>query len=132
MFYQKYEAENASLSGKAKFANDHTGYSGSGFICGYGNVGAKALFTVVVPQAGDYIVSIRYANASEANKSLSIYVNGVKIKQTYFTKHSSWSAWDDNSEVLSLKRGINTISLQRDEEDGGTVNIDYITVKEIR
>jgi len=132
MFFQKYEAENASLSGKAQFANDHAGYSGSGFICGYGNVGAKALFTVVVPQTGDYIVTIRYANASEANKTLSIYVNGIKIKQTYFIRHSSWSIWDDTSEVLSLKRGINTISLQRDEEDGGTVNIDYITVSEIR
>jgi len=74
-----YEAENAELSGKAFVANDHSGYSGTGFVCGYGNVGAKALFTVNVPKEGDYSIKVRYSNASEADKTLSIYVNGEKI-----------------------------------------------------
>ncbi len=99
-----YEAENAELSGKAFVANDHSGYSGTGFVCGYGNVGAKALFTVNVPKEGDYSIKVRYSNASEADKTLSIYVNGEKI-------------------------GSNTISLQRDEDDGGSVNLDYLLVE---
>ncbi len=131
VFTKKYEAEDAILSGSARVAYDHTGYSGSGFICGYGNVGAKALFTVIAPQAGNYTIHIRYSNASEAKKSLSIYVNGIKIKQTFFTRLSNWDTWEDDYEALYLNEGINTISLQRDDDDGGTVNLDNITVTQI-
>ncbi|KNY25393.1 CBM35 domain-containing protein [Pseudobacteroides cellulosolvens] len=125
----KYEAENAGLSGNAVVANDHSGYSGTGFVCGYGNIGAKALFTVNVPKEGDYIIKVRYANASEAEKSLSLYVNAVKTSQIKFSRFTSWSNWSEVQASVHLNSGANTISLQRDIEDGGSVNLDYLLIE---
>lgn len=124
----RYEAEAATLTGGARKAYDHEGYSGSGFVCGYGNDGADTEFTVKATSAGLYRLCIRYANASGSDKSLSIYVNGVDVKQTIFAKMSAWNQWADCYEIIELKEGINTISLRRDLEDGGCCNIDYIEV----
>src|SRR5690606_7792054 len=57
-----YEAEEAALSGGAGIANEHNGYSGSGFVDGFGSLGAAVTFTVTVDEAGTYPVHIRYAN----------------------------------------------------------------------
>src|SRR5258707_1004805 len=73
-----YEAENAALSGGTVVASDHTGYTGTGFVGGYtdANKGnANTAFTVPESAAGSTTTTLRYANGTGSQMSLSLYVN---------------------------------------------------------
>ena len=122
----KYEAENATRSGGAAVNTNHTGYSGSGFVDKYETVGATTTFTVTANTTGSYNVILRYANAGGAARTLSIYVNGTRIRQTSFPTLANWDTWGDKTEALNLNSGSNTIALKYDSGDSGGVNLDYI------
>ncbi len=54
----------------------------SGFVAGFSTSGAAATYTVNVSSAGNYDVTLRYANGSWPNSNgsnLQIYVNTAKI-----------------------------------------------------
>jgi len=127
----QYEAESAALSGGTTVATDHSGYTGSGFVGGYtdGNKGnAATTFTVNVANAGSATVTARYANGTGASMTLSIYVNGAKIRQTTFPALTNWDTWGTVAEALTLNAGGNTIAYKFDTTDSGNINLDNITV----
>lgn len=129
-----YEAESALLLGGAVYANDHTGYSGSGFVGGFidGNKGnAAAQFTVSAAAAGVHNVTVRYANGNGSAKTLSLYVNGVKMKQTTLNATANWDSWTTSTEALTLAAGSNTIRYKFDTTDTGNVNLDKIDVEAV-
>lgn len=127
----KLQAEDATLSNAASFNNDHQDYSGGGFVDGYWNLGAKTTFNVNVPLTQNYNVTLRYGNALNPNGTVSIYVNGTKIKQTSLPMMANWDTWGTKTETLALVAGNNTISYQYDSGDTGYVNLDYINVAPI-
>lgn len=129
------EAEQAQLSGGASVAGDHAGYSGSGFVAGYGQVGATATFTVSdVPAAGDYALAIRYANDPAASgdggacmpRTLSVYANGDDVQTATLDPTGSWDTWAVARTTVPLRAGENTVALARDADDCGNVNVDWI------
>ncbi|MFC5401302.1 TIM-barrel domain-containing protein [Cohnella soli] len=131
----KLEAEDASLSGnttatKAGKNTNHTGYSGSGFADGFDNAGAAATFYADVKTAGDYNIALRYANATGSAKSISIFVNGARVKSTSLANLANWNTWSTQSETIPLNAGRNAITYKYYSEGGdtGNVNLDYITV----
>lgn len=122
----RYEAETATLSGGASVATNHQGYSGSGFVEGYWNVGATVSFSVDVPEAGSKVITLAYSNGNSSINTVSIYVNGKKVKQASLRSSGSWEMWSTASEVLELKTGTNSIAYKYDPDDSGNVNLDYI------
>ncbi len=127
----RVEAENSGLSGSAGVASDHTGYTGSGFVAGYGSVGAATTFTVNVPTAGSYPISLRYSNGpnpSAGAKTLGLYVNGSKVRQVSLADTGNWDTWAAQAETVSLRAGGNTIAYKMDTGDVGHVNLDSLTV----
>ncbi|ANC77416.1 glycosyl hydrolase family 31 [Fictibacillus phosphorivorans] len=131
----QYEAEEGSLSGdtvttKSKVNNNHTNYTGTGFVEGFDNKGAAVTFYTNVKTAGDYSVNLRYANASGSNQKVSVFVNGKRVKQTLLTNLANWDTWGTKVETLALNAGQNIITYKYSGEmdDSGNVNIDNITV----
>jgi len=131
----QYEAEEASLSGrtmstKAGVNNNHAGYSGTGFVDGFHNEGAAVTFYANVETGGDYNVDLRYANATGSDKTVSIFVNGQRVKQTVLPSLTNWSEWGTKTETLPLQAGQNVITYKYygDAGDSGNVNLDYIAV----
>ncbi|GAA4811576.1 family 16 glycoside hydrolase [Streptomyces ziwulingensis] len=129
----RYEAEEATLTGTAGVNTDHTGYSGSGFVDRYATEGkVGTAFDVTVPKAGAYDVGLRYSNGPDpfdGPKSLSLYANGQKVRQTALPSTGDWDTWSTRTERLSLRAGHNTISYRYDPGDTGHVNLDLITVR---
>ncbi|MEK3700587.1 discoidin domain-containing protein [Paenibacillus sp. FSL R10-2199] len=123
-----YEAEAAALSGGAKTNTDHTGYTGSAFVDGYLAQGAATTFTVSAASAGNYSAALRYANASGSTRTLSVYVNGTKIKQTSLANLANWDTWSTQAEILALNAGNNTIAYKYDASDSGNVNLDQLVL----
>ncbi|MGC9380748.1 family 16 glycoside hydrolase [Streptomyces sp. MH13] len=127
-----YEAEEARLTGTAGVDTDHVGYSGSGFVDRYDTEGkAATTFDVTVPKSGTYDVGLRYSNGPnpfEGTKSLSLYANGKKVRQTELASTGDWDSWSTQTERLRLRAGHNTVSYRYDPGDTGHVNLDLITV----
>jgi hypothetical protein len=126
-----YEAESASHSGGAKLGTDHPSYSGSGFVDGYWTEGATTQFAVRTARDGTYHVGLRYSNGpnpAPGTKSLSVYVNGTKVRQVPLPTTETWDQWATRVEPLALKEGVNTIAYKYDSGDKGNVNLDSITV----
>ncbi|MFJ9587832.1 family 16 glycoside hydrolase [Streptomyces acidicola] len=128
----RYEAEEARLTGTAGIDTDHAAYSGSGFVDRYSTEGkAATTFDVTVPKAGTYDVNLRYSNGPnpfQGTKSLSLYVNGAKDRQTKLASTGDWDTWSTQTESLDLRAGHNTISYRFGSGDTGHVNLDLITV----
>ena len=123
-----YEAEDAELWGSASKDSTHPGFSGDGFVSGYGEPEAMTTFRVDVPTAGEYQIDLCYANATNSAKMLSIYVNEERIRQTRLPNGSRWNMWLINTEALRLKAGRNEISYRKTSGDTGQVNLDFIGV----
>jgi hypothetical protein len=127
----RVEAENAGLSGSAGVASDHTGYTGSGFVAGYGSVGAATTFSVDVPSAGSYPVALRFSNGpnpSAGAKTVSLYVNGSKVRQVSLADTGNWDTWATKTDTVTLRAGGNTVAYKVDTGDVGNVNLDSLTV----
>ncbi|MHA6531490.1 CBM35 domain-containing protein [Paenibacillus sp. BAC0078] len=125
-----YEAENAVLSGNAKVDADHAGYSGTGFAGGLWISNSAVSFKVNAANAGNYSVNLGYSLGFNDDRTLSMYVNGQKIKQVDFFSLKSWDKWADRYDNVFLREGENTIMYKYDAGDTGNVNLDYITVTE--
>jgi hypothetical protein len=125
------QAESAARSGGAVFGNDHAGFTGSGFVATYGSVGSTTAFSVNSASTGARAVTVRYANGgwpTVGAKTLSLYVNGIKVKQVSLPATANWSTWADHTQTLTLNAGNNTVTYRIDSGDTGFVNLDRITV----
>lgn len=132
---QTYEAEYASLFGastdtQASVNQNHSGYSGAGFVDKLEAAGAGVTFYAKVANAGDYDVTFRYANGDAAERSLSVYVNGAYIGKTIMPSTGHWDTWADCLMQLPLAAGNNIITLKHEDASGDTgyVNLDSCTV----
>lgn len=121
-----YEAEEAQLAGGVKANTSAVAYSGTGIVSGYDVPGASVTFTVDTSAADIYNLNLKYANATGEEKTLSLYVNGTKVKQIKFPTLSDWNTWDMVTTKVYLKEGVNAIEYRYDENDSGDVWLDYI------
>jgi hypothetical protein len=126
-----FEAEEAKLAGGAGINTDHVGYSGGGFVDGYGTLGASTTFTVPVERGGRYNIGLRYSNGPNpfsGTKTVSMYVNGRKMRQSHLLSTGNWDSWATHTESVSLPTGVNTITFKHEDGDDGHVNLDLLTV----
>ncbi|MFE6648051.1 family 16 glycoside hydrolase [Nocardioides sp. NPDC057772] len=125
------EAEQATLRGSANVAVEHNGYSGSGFVDGFGNVGASVTFDAKVARAGTYPVRLRYANGPDpapGTKRVSVYLNGTEVEPWALESTGDWQTWGTATRPMRLKAGLNRITLRYDQGDEGNVNFDVLKV----
>jgi alpha-glucosidase (family GH31 glycosyl hydrolase) len=132
---QKYEAEYSSLSGQTvqgqpEVDNNHSGFSGTGFVDNIETDQAALTFYTKTSNAGDYELTLRCSNGDQVDKSLSAYVNGTYCGQVVIPVTTNWDSWEDVEVLLPLSAGNNSITFKYDQTDGDTgyANIDYLTV----
>ncbi|MDP9793290.1 hypothetical protein J2S43_001802 [Catenuloplanes nepalensis] len=125
------EAENSGLTGSTSVGTDHPGYTGTGFSAGHGAAGSATTFTVNVQTAGTYPISLRYSNGpnpSQMTKTMSVYVNGARVKQVSLPSTANWDTWATQADSVTLRAGANTVGYRVDAADTGHVNLDSLTV----
>lgn len=124
------EAESAQLSGGAAVSTEHPGYTGSGFVGGFtdANKGAASVaFTVHSEAAGAGSIALRYANGTTATMTLSLYVNGVRLRQVSLPATANWDTWATHEEAVGYRAGDNTVTWTFTTSDSGNVNLDNAT-----
>ena len=130
---QRYEAETATLAGGANAQTEHAGYSGTGYVGGYQNVGASTTFKVIAFADGETDVTLGYVNGPNpfsGIKRVSVYVNGSFVKKLPLPDTGAWTNYRTFADKLVLRAGSNDISIRYDMGDDGNVNLDYLDVKQ--
>lgn len=125
------EAENATLSGGAVVATDHTGYQGSGFVGGFtdGNKGnAQVAFAVTAASTSSHTLSLRYANGTGSAKTLTLLVDGASAGQVSLPATANWDSWATQTSTVTLSAGAHTIAYRFSSSDSGNVNLDALDV----
>ena len=90
--------------------------------------GSFAEFTAYVPKADKYMLNVRYANGSDANRIMDISVNGTKALTQDFNGTGTWTTWETANILVSLEAGANIIRLTSAMDQGGP-NLDWFEVK---
>lgn len=125
------QAEDATLSGGATVATDHTGYQGSGFVGGFtdGNKGnAQVAFSVTAATASSHELALRYANGTSAARTLTLFVDGASAGQMTLPATTNWDSWATQTSTVTLSAGAHTVAYKFGSADSGNVNLDALTV----
>lgn len=118
----RYEAEQAFMTGGV--------VSGGSYATGFGSENAALLFSVYAGEAGDYETVVRYRNSSGSGKTLGLSVNGLE-QNGGLALPALGGSWSETVVTLSLRAGMNTVTLQSDEAAPASsgVDIDAIAVR---
>ncbi|MCM1132694.1 MAG: GDSL-type esterase/lipase family protein [Ruminococcus flavefaciens] len=131
-----YAVDQSWSSGVAETVNEgftKTSPTEKSEVTGYLNLDnmldSSVTFDVEVPVNGNYMTHIRFANGTDSDRKMKVYVNGNTTDYWVqsFTGTGAWSTWAEFGIVLPLVAGRNTIQLVSATENGGP-NLDYITL----
>ena len=120
-----YQAEDAEYVGPMEVANQ-PGYNGTGFLDYTNTHNDYIKWNVYVPADGTYLLTFRYAIASN-NRPLKLTINdAVRIASLAFNSTGAWSTWKTVATNQALVEGNNTIMLTAIGSSGG--NFDELTI----
>jgi hypothetical protein len=124
------EAEDALNTGGVKTNVNHTGYSGRAFLDGLWSQGASSSYTVHrdTSAPGEESVTVRYANANSDPRTMTLSVDGTKVRQLTFPKVSdSWDSWGTVTfEGIPVSGRDPVVSLSYQAGDSGSINLDWL------
>lgn len=132
---QVYEAENATVVNANTFgsSNASNGYY-VGQIDNDTDMRSDSFvdFTVNVPEARNYTMTIRYANGTGATSTHGLAYNGGGWSTVSYAPTAGWGQFDTTSVTVDLDAGYNVIRLAKGSPyfDGGTgyAELDSITL----
>ena len=124
------EAEDALNTGGVKTNVNHTGYAGRAFIDGLWSQGASSSYTLhrATERPGLGTITLRYANANDDARTMTLSVNGQKARQVTFPKVSG--SWDDWGTVtigdLPIGGRDPVVTVSYEPGDNGSINLDWL------
>lgn len=132
-----YEAEDGVEAGTCsgpiggEYYEAHTGDGATSCFGG----GSSQTLTVTAPAAGTYTFDLRYSASREGawsldgSRTISLYVNGAKVRQLRFPWTGSWGSLSNlSASDVPLNAGTNTVALQVDPGDIGWISWDSLNV----
>ncbi len=111
-----YQAEAATFTGTVD--NNHTGFTGAGFINFVAGGENEIVFTICQVQAGSRTVKFRYSLANDEDRKGKLFVNDVYIQTLAFPRTNLFTDWAEEIASVNLQQGINNIKLTWDTTDG--------------
>ncbi|WP_128214175.1 CBM35 domain-containing protein [Clostridium manihotivorum] len=122
-----YEAESASLH-NVSIDTNHAGYSGTGFIDGFAEVGDYVDFNVSVGTTQDYTLRLKYSNYTGATNVREVYVDGKFVSNAYCSDTGSWDSWKTTDVGTNLTAGTHTVRVALNNSKDGAINLDNLVV----
>ncbi len=123
-----YEAETSILSGVSINTN-HAGYTGTGFVDGYGDLYDSVTFDIEVALEDDYTLEFTYANATASECSRLLYVDNQDKGKISFQPLTNWDTWGKAEKGIHLLPGRHRLVLLVTSDYGGYINLDSLRVK---
>jgi dextranase len=126
----RYEAESAIRSSGLTVDTDHAGYTGTGFVANYGQVGDSVTFTISAPEARRYSLVWRYANGAAADATRTVSIDGTAIGRVTLPTDGNWNNWhfDQDTVTPTLSAGSHTVTISVGSGDSGYINLDNLVL----
>lgn len=123
---ERYYAADAELYDSFT-ETSNAGFEGESYVNFDNKIGSFVEWTVEVPADGNYELDFRYANGTDVNRPVKLIVNGDREYGQYvdFNGTGAWTEWKDQTTVIPMKKGKNTIKAYAITQNGGP-NIDFI------
>ncbi|MFY0577398.1 carbohydrate-binding protein [Cystobacter fuscus] len=123
------EAESAGLSGGARIAKDHNGYSGKGFAAGFDVVNSRMTVRAVgVRVAGTYSLQLRYARGLKTQGAVTVQAGTGAASTLTLPSTSDWDSWRTVRTNVTLPSGTSDVSLSCPQAGGCGVNVDTVAL----
>ena len=127
-----YEAEDAQIIPEHRNTDrEHAGFSGDGFITGFGQEGNGISFHANVQRDGDYVVLLRYTNGQSTDRQLELSVDTTAANLIMpCPRTGGWKSWGSYAITVPLKAGENVITIKAgaNANDVANVNVDALIV----
>ncbi len=108
--------------------NNHSGYTGTGFVNTANATGTWFELAVDAPVAANYEVIIRYSSGTNESRRQRVLINGATAISTFAMPYTGgWSNWGEVSFTVNLNEGSNTIRLVSLSPNGAP-NLDRFTL----
>jgi dextranase len=126
----RYEAESAIRSSGLTVDTDHAGYTGTGFVANYGQVGDSVTFTISAPEARRYSLVWRYANGAAGDATRTVSIDGTAIGRVTLPTDGNWNNWhfDQDTVTPTLSAGSHTVTISVGSGDSGYINLDNLVL----
>jgi len=124
----RYEAESA-VKTNVGVNNNHTGYSGSGFVDGFESVNDGVSFVIYASTEDDYTLRFRYANATGATATRNVYIDGQYAGRVTMKPLANWDTWGDGILTVRLKPGLHHLVFWFTSQNSTAINLDYLEVR---
>lgn len=119
-----YEAETA-IKTNVTTNNNHTGYTGTGFVDNFYSTGDGVSFVVNADTADDYALRFRYANGG-SDATRDVFVDGKFAGTVDFESTGLWSSWGYGEVAVNLTQGYHTVVLWQTSSNTGAINLDHL------
>ncbi len=130
--FDRYEAEEAALSGGVRTQTDNAGFSGPGYA-DFPALGSAPTLTFADLRAARPAVHelvIRYANGDRLARRLDLRVNGTSVGLLEFVGQGAWTTWAELRVPVALTGGLNTVELRG--VGGAGPNVDRVELSVLR
>lgn len=118
----RHEAEEALFTPPSQAVyNDDA--SGQHYVGRIDNLSNYVLFTVDVPEAGNYQMDIAYANGTSEIATHSLAINGEQVPSVEYEPTAGWGQFAATTVPVVLTAGTNTIQLSKER---AFAELDYI------
>jgi GH15 family glucan-1,4-alpha-glucosidase len=120
-----FEAENAQLQG-VQVSSEGRGFSGTGYVTGFAQVGTQVTFNVCAPAQGYYTVDFTYAKGTDGLGTRTVMVDGKAYPgQPVFPPLWTWNMWNSGGRrSFHLDAGNHTIGIAFQQADSGEIRLD--------
>ena len=120
---KQYQAEKGTITGGVS-ESSNAGYHGDGYV--NFDKGGDVVVNVKVDTAGQYKLSVDFANGSGENRSLTVSA-GLDTALSQFKATGGWTVWDSVEVLLNLAAGENAVKFATVGGNDGP-NIDQFDV----
>ncbi|HEX8612831.1 MAG TPA: TIM-barrel domain-containing protein [Telluria sp.] len=127
------QAEDGAIAGSAQVQANHDGYGGAGFVAELNQGASVAVQVTDVPEAGKYVLQLRYANGSGGDqlhqaRTASVIANGIEQRLS-LPRTDHWAAWNvAASEPVALHAGTNDLLIACPDAASCHINVDTVAV----
>ena len=102
------------------------GFVGEGYANVANAVGSFVTYGVTAAKAGEYTLTVRFANGGSGARGYDIYIGDtLLVEGLSMGSTGSWTAWETQTVPVSLEKGYSELKFVSTSKDG-MANIDYI------
>ncbi len=104
----------------------NTGFVGEGYANVDNETGSYVTYGVTAAKAGEYDLTIRFANGGSSARGYDIYVGDVLVVQgVSMGSTGGWTTWEVQTIKVPLEKGYSELKFVSTSKDG-MANIDYV------